>query len=370
MRNNKYSDLKILAHPDKLRSFQEGKITAPLYVRVKPTNVCDDDCFFCTYAKSNRKTPSGVATQEPRALEHVDTEMHGEMVERDTIPQEKMVEILADFQAMGVKAVTYSGGGEPLIYKWIEPTMERTLRLGLDLSIITNGRHLNGRRAELLAYAKWVRVSIDYTTAGQRALSRRVGPHTFDQVMDNLQTFARLKEKTCDLSVNYIIHRDNCDGLVAFAQVLKERGVGNLRFSPMWVPGLIGYHEPHAERVREQLLAAQALSSPGFQVQSTFQLDSAARGPVRTYGKCWIMQTVPVVGADQVVYACHNKAYDGKGRIGSIKDRSFMDLWFSEEARARFEGLDPRRDCRHECASDQKNININSMLEMSPDNFV
>ena len=30
------------------------------------------------------------------------------------------------------------------------------------------------------------------------------------------------------------------------------------------------------------------------------------------------MQTVPVIGADQRVYACHNKAYDMTGCIGSI----------------------------------------------------
>jgi dTDP-4-dehydrorhamnose reductase len=35
------------------------------------------------------------------------------------------------------------------------------------------------------------------------------------------------------------------------------------------------------------------------------------------------MQTVPVIGADLKVYACHNKAYDHTGEIGSLKDKNF-----------------------------------------------
>jgi len=40
-----------------------------------------------------------------------------------------MLEILSDFKEMGVKAITFSGGGEPLIYSHIEEVMKKALEL-------------------------------------------------------------------------------------------------------------------------------------------------------------------------------------------------------------------------------------------------
>jgi radical SAM protein with 4Fe4S-binding SPASM domain len=82
------------------------------------------------------------------------------------------------------------------------------------------------------------------------------------------------------------------------------------------------------------------------------------------------MQTVPVVGADQVVYACHNKAYDKTGAVGSIRDKSFKDLWFSDEAKQVFDSLNPQKVCRHECANDNKNHTFQNLASMHADNFV
>ena len=290
MRNNKYSDIKI-ADPRfaaKLQSFRDGRITAPVYVRVKPINRCNHGCRWCSY-KADRKTGD--------AMPVVASDMHTVMQEADVIPTAKMLEVLEDFKSMGVKAVTYSGGGEPLLHKNITDFMERTLFFGIDLSIITNGQLLFGERAELLAFARWVRVSMDYTTPAQMAHSRVVPERLFDQVLANLQTFARLKQPDCDLGVNYIVHRDNFEHLMPFAARLKEMGVENVRFSPMWCPDLVRYHEPHQRHVIELLeLMQRQLVDERFSVNTTFDLTSAAHSPERAYTRCFFMQTVPVVG--------------------------------------------------------------------------
>jgi MoaA/NifB/PqqE/SkfB family radical SAM enzyme len=110
MLSNKYSDLKIVGFPDKLQSFRDGTITAPIYVRLKPINRCNHDCFFCVYAQSNRKEIP--ATED--GLDHIISKMHEDMNEADVIPTRKMLEVLDDFKEIGVRAVTYSGGGETL----------------------------------------------------------------------------------------------------------------------------------------------------------------------------------------------------------------------------------------------------------------
>lgn len=361
MKQNKYSEYKIVFFRDKLDSFIQKRIDAPIYVRVKPINRCDHSCFFCVYSTGFRKNDKA---------NHIISGMHTDMVHEDIIPTEKMLEILDDFRDIGVKAVTYSGGGEPLMHRDIVKIMQTTLDHGIDLSIITNGQMLLKQRAEVLAHAKWVRVSIDYTTAPQMAASRGVPEKNFDMILHNLEGFAKIKQKDCDLAVNYIIHRDNYKGIGKFSRTLKDCGVENVRFSPMWTPDLVAYHTPIVEAVRDELSMAASLIDDKFSLNTTYNIESPSHSPQRAYHKCYFMQIVPVIGADQVVYACHNKAYDKTGAIGSIRGRRFKEFWFSEDARRVFENLDPARDCQHQCANDGKNLFIKGLVETNIDNFV
>lgn len=360
MKHNKYSDYKIFSFPEKLESFKSGEIAAPIYVRVKPTNRCNMDCWWCIYSDSNRKKGEG-------EHEHLRTPMHSDMNESDSIPIDKMHQILEDFSEMGVKAVTYSGGGEPLFYKHIVEVMRKTLDLGIDLSIITNGELLSGERADVLASSKWVRVSMDYTSQEEMVRFRRVGKGSYERVIKNLSDFSVIKDDDCDLAVNYIVHRDNFDDLVVFAKEMKECGVENVRFSPMWTPDLQGYHDPIIERVNEQLQEISSLVDDGFSVNSTYVIEGHA--DVRSYPRCYYTEIVPVIGADQNIYTCHNKAYDNSGCIGSIKDGSFKDVWMASAEF--FSNFDPRNMCsNHQCANDNKNLIIKDLVEASMDNFI
>jgi MoaA/NifB/PqqE/SkfB family radical SAM enzyme len=361
MKTNTYSEHKILKFPEKLNSFENNKITAPIYVRVKPINRCDHSCFFCVYSTRFRKNDRE---------NHIISGMHTDMVHEDIMPTEKMFEILQDFSEMDVKAVTYSGGGEPLMHRDIVEIMKKTLEYNIDLSIITNGQMLLKQRAEVLSFAKWVRVSIDYTNSAQMSSSRGVSEKHFDMVMQNIRTFSRIKKPYCELGINYIIHRDNYEGIDEFAKLLKDCGVTNVRFSPMWTPDIVEYHTPIADKVREQLHRAALLIDDNFSLNTTYNIQSQVHAPSRAYSKCHFMQIVPVIGADQVVYACHNKAYDKTGAIGSLRGQRFRDLWFSDEARHVFETLNPTKQCNHQCANDAKNIFIENILTANYDNFV
>lgn len=365
MQSNRYSIFKLASFPDKVRALQEGRVTPPIYVRVKPINRCNQDCHFCTYASGWRKANSA----DGAVMDHIKSEMHEDMKLSDTMPWEKMQELLLDFYTMGVKAITFSGGGEPLMYPQIVDTMNLTLGYGLALSMLTNGELMTGERAQVLKQGSWVRVSMDYTCAKEMVQSRRVHPRAYDRTLENLQNFAALPGP-CDLGVNYIVHRNNYRGLVDFAALLKRLGVRNVRFSPIYVPNFLEYHASIADTVSAQLLEAQSLADESFSVNSTYELGGSGKSVERAYDRCLFMQVVPVVGADQRVYACHNKAYDKSGCIGSIEHQSFDALWNSAEAKAAMEGLNPKRDCRHECANDTKNLFYHELIRKESDPFV
>lgn len=362
MRNNKYSDYKIFHFEDKINSFKKNIITPPIYVRIKPTNLCNHGCFFCVYSTGFR----------PKDKEnHVITGMHSDIKEKDTIPTLKLMETLDDLKELGVKAITYSGGGEPLLYKDIVNVMQKTLSYNIDLSIITNGQLLNGDRAAVLSKAKWVRISMDYSNSRQMIDSRNVSGKSFDEVIRNILSFSKIKRRSCDLSVNYIIHNKNFHNLYDFTSFLKDNGVENIRYSPMWVPNFYEYHLKIVKDVQRELDKASVLIDESFTVNTTYNISPDSSHSIsRSYEKCYIMQTVPVIGADMNVYACHNKAYDNNGKIGSISNMRFMEMWLSDETKDFFNKFNPKESCMHECANDRKNILINSFLDANVDNFV
>lgn len=44
------------------------------------------------------------------------------------LSQKKMLEIIDDCAEMGVKAITFSGGGEPFVYKYMEDAVKEAYR--------------------------------------------------------------------------------------------------------------------------------------------------------------------------------------------------------------------------------------------------
>jgi len=297
-----------------------------------------------------------------------ETVMHDGMDDRDKITTPRLTEILADLADIGVKAITFSGGGEPMAHPGIREAMWTCVDRGLDFSFITNGSFLRGDNATLAKRAKWIRVSIDYWDGDSIAKSRGVKPDEFLKIDGNMRGFVDMKED-CELTINFIVTHENHERLLDVATWLRGVGVDNVRFSPVWMDNFHEYHEPIRKYVEEQLAWATRLQTDKFKVYSSYRIDPNAK--LRGYDKCWFQQVVPVIGADECVYACHNTAYSDKGRVGSIKGRKFSDLWFSDEAKAWFDKFNAREQCNGiQCAAESKNVLYNEIVNSGTDNFV
>lgn len=87
----------------------------------------------------------------------------------------------------------------------------------------------------------------------------------------------------------------------------------------------------------------------------------------KNYTFCPFLQFLTVIGADCGVYACQDKAFSQSGLLGSIRDRSFKEFWFSDENREALFGLNPSESCQHHCVAHQKNLALMEILETDPD---
>ena len=347
MTSKVYSSSKIFHHPEKLDSFLEERVTAPVYVRVKPTNICNHRCYYCAYD-----------TENPNIQD---------IGRRDEIPREKMMELLGDFKDIGVKAVTFSGGGEPLVYPHIIEALERTLEYGIDLSMITNGQRIEGRVTDLLSHAKWIRVSMDSSNAKTFSETRRRPESWFYGLVRNIGNFAKVKDKYCKLGINFVIQEKNFDEVYDSILFFMELGADQVKLAPRHIPkNAQQYHSTFKEQVIEQIAMAKK-DFPKFDIHDDYENGlRLSQMTERRYSRCYIMQTVPAIGANQIVYFCHDKAWIGKGgEIGSVKEQSFKELWFSKNTAKIFMEFDPSKGCKHHCTNDAKNEMINQFLQDS-----
>ena len=284
---------------------------------------------------------------------------------RESIPFDLMKKILADLAEMKVKAVTFSGGGDPLCYHSVSETLELTKSLGIDYSMITNGQALEGEVVTYLKDAKWIRISFDSSKASTYESIR--GVHTYDRVVNNIENFAHIKSKDCTLGINCVVTRNNADDVFDICSLVKKLGGDNIKLSPIAVKeNTRNYHDLIKESVTEQIRQAkETLEDDSFRIIDKYTCDLELPDfYTKEYAKCYIQNFFAVIAADSKVYRCHQRAYTKAGELGDLMKMSFKELWYSKELDSKIKGFQPQKECCFRCAFDERNILLNDFVNI------
>tara|TARA_B100000315_G_scaffold244304_1_gene268679 strand:+ start:3142 stop:4212 length:1071 start_codon:yes stop_codon:yes gene_type:complete len=335
-----YTSLKIFHFQDKIDSLPQSvdKITPPIHIRIKPTNVCAHNCWYCSYRSDNMQ-------------------LGKDMVKKDYIPREKMMEIIDDIVEMGVKAVTFSGGGDPFYYPHLLEAVKKLAQSSVQFAALHNGSRLQGELAEIFArYATWLRFSIDGWDEKSYSEYRGVNKGEFTKVLNNMENFKKLDGK-CYLGVSFIVDKKNASHVYEFVKRLKNAGVNSVKLSACVVDDDVqknnDYHKNIFETVKNQIQKAiEELGDTNFEVFDAYhELEDRFK---KNYAWCPYMQILPVIGADLNIYPCQDKAYNlEEGVIGSIGNQRFRDFWFSDKNN--FFKINPSLVCNHHCIANGKN---------------
>lgn len=350
-----YSNLKIFHYQEKIDSLSKSNllILPPTQIRIKPINACNHRCSYCCYRTDN-------------------LELGKDMNVKDMIPREKMSELLDDIIEMQVKAVTFSGGGEPLIYPYIIDALKKLAGSNVKFATLTNGSKLTGEAAEIFAsHGSWVRVSIDGWDNASYANYRDISDGEFTKVLFNLKQFSKIKGK-CRAGAVIIIDKKNVNHIYELAKKLHDCGIDSIKMSPCiissnWQENDNYHKEFFDEAQREINRVVSDFSSNHFEVLDTYHLLGGRFN--KEYKWCPYIQICPVIGADCNVYTCHDKAYDlSSGLIFSIQNTRFKQAWYSDKNQ--YFKINPHQDCRHHCVVNTKNEMILEYLNIEHVEFV
>jgi organic radical activating enzyme len=128
---------KLIHHQEHLAKIERGEIVGPIHVSVWPTNECQLNCEYCCFGKTVRDTTF---------LSYYNFE--------------HSINVLKKY---GLKALEFSGGGEPLLWRNFEQAVWEAKARELNLSLVTNGLALHSIPQNTLSKFDWVRVSIQST---------------------------------------------------------------------------------------------------------------------------------------------------------------------------------------------------------------
>ena len=260
---------KLLKHIDNLKQMQEGK-PSPIMVHIIPTHKCKLNCVHCCFKnRVNKKA-----------------DMTFEMFEQGIMAWKKL----------GVKAVEFTGGGDPTEWPHLTKAVLLLKKQGFKIGLITNG--LGFDKFQHLSLLDWCRISLN--TLDYRA---------------NIPNIELAKRQT-HVSFCYIWNKTsekNIDKVIRFAEEHKIV----CRVAPDCVQKSV--------KIDAELAYIKSRIVSDWVFVSDFNIKTK-----RKNDNCYIHLIKPCMYLDGYVYACpstelaleNNKKVNNKYRICKIEDIS------------------------------------------------
>jgi MoaA/NifB/PqqE/SkfB family radical SAM enzyme len=334
-----YSSLKPAWHLDRIADLRNGKDIVPTHLQLVISDLCNQDCHFCAY-----RMEGGFATEQF-------PDEKGNKNPKRFIPTEKVKEILEDASEVGVRAIQFTGGGEPTVHPdWLE-LIGYAQTLGFQTGLVTNGIRLKAH--PVLEKLTWMRISLD---AGRQVTYEAVRNHKgWNKALQALELAGSLKGPL--VGAGFVVTLDNYHEIAECAHLVKKFKMSYLRISAMFSDKGASYYNGLENWIEGERAGAKALEDETFHVVDFFEnrlqdLEMAAPN----YDFCGMQQFVLYIGGDQKVYTCCTNAYTKHGEIGDLTEQSFA-RWLMDSKRFNFNA----RSCHH-CQFNDKNQVINYLL--------
>lgn len=309
MPSGHYSQTKAAWHLDRIEALRAGRVPAPVHVQLVLSDLCNHNCSFCAYRRGDGLSSELFADET------------GNTNPNRRIGTGKALEIVDDCATLGVKAIQFTGGGEPTVHRDHLHVFAAAQQHGIKTALVTNGIKLATHPANL--GHTWVRVSIDAGTEATYCSVREVSASHWAKVWENLAEFA--KAYTGVLTVGFVVTNENFREIRECARMARAAGASGMRVGAVFTEKGMGFYDD-VQRVRQWI--ADAVKEHGDFITNLFDRrvgDLEHGSPDDPF--CGYQYLTTYIGADLNVYRCCNTSYTKAGTIGSLKDGvRFRDL--------------------------------------------
>ena len=346
---------KVMANVDRVVEFVETGNTAPVLIEVDPSNACNHACSFCL-----------------SSYIHFDKYKGTETFSRATMPRDMLMSLCEDFVSMGVRAVNWTGGGEPCLNKHLKEAIEYCGKNGIKQGIFTNGTLLDKRDLfeTMVDNMTWVRISIDTgTEESYNKIRIPKGGADWNKMVSNVKKLIEVnksKGNKIDIGVGYVISPDTYKEIVDFAKFFKDFDLTYCQYKPEIVIREDGGEQRDKEFWIEKVIPlldeAKEILGDKFQCNG-YKITDLTEDPSllgRNYKKCLGSQISPCIGADGHIYVCTNHRGWKQYSYGCLYDgKSFKEIWDDLQSRHKvmhqIEDVECFKNCTKLCKPHESN---------------
>lgn len=311
-----FAEHKILGHLPVLNNYLGGAdFYAPIQVEIDVTNSCTSDCPWCA-GFLNRKWSKA--------------ELPAELVHR----------LIDELAGMGVKSMTWTGGGDPTCHRnWLD-FLRHAKERGLENGLITNGV-IDVQEAAPLCL--WIRFSVDAATEATYG-AQHGRPHHFSRVLENVRKAANVKDG-CTIGVAMVTGDGTRDEIVDFARLWNEVPVDYIQYRPL----LDTHGQAWFSDSQATIDMIRRAADEDSRVQwSEPKYAAMVRGEDGRTKQCHGVFVETAIAADGKVYVCCHLKGRPEYAIGDLHVDSFDAIWRRHLENRRFDvTADCPSFCRH-----------------------
>ena len=319
-----FNPLKLLAHSDRIRAMLDGERVFPVSVELDLSLICNHACAWCSFDEFRAKNPI-------------------------SLPTARVLTLIDELVECGVKSVTLTGGGEPLVHKSAVEIMRKLTSSGLSWGLVTNGSRLDGERADAVAAgATFCRVSLDAGLALTHQAIHKTpggtgdGVRQFDAILANIKRLRSLSE-TLTIGASFCVFDCNIREILTAARLVKERGGNYLEVRPVYPTAWRGGRQDDAGISDENIdaakmeisIARKALQDDTFQIIGMIDRFDAVRAFRHRdyYDRCRISALSTVISSDGEIYTCCVHRGLPQFKSGNVLQQPFREAWLGQQRR-------------------------------------
>jgi len=267
------------------------------------------------------------------------------------------LKIIPQLATAGVKAINWTGGGEPLTNRAFVKIADCARRHGIQQGIFTNGALMGvNDMPYLLDSHQWIRFSID---AGTRETYQRI-KHSddFDRVIEKVKTLVNLRNSTgskVEIGIGFVITEENYHEIPQFSELIKETGVDYGQYKPSIENNLFNA-EFWTDKVKG--LLEEAFKTNSKAVINLYKFNDIVESNLdQPYPVCYGHQFCPCIDADAEVWACNQLRGMKEFSFGNLREQTFEEIWKGKRRQEVIAKIKPS-----ECPKLCKNNEINKIL--------
>lgn len=316
------------------------KTFIPASADIDLTNICNQDCYYCNSAEFRKEHPT-----QKKAKDYI------ELLDKLATWREHSPDSLGTLHT-----ITFTGGGEPTLFKGFEKVIEHCIDLGFITSLTTNAsridqmvKHVSHDKIRAMS---WIGVDID---AGTEALYEKIRKTKtkkgiFKQVIKNIKMLTDIGANV-DLKILLGEYNSDQQSLEDIFILAKNLSVRQIYFRPV-----LSLPKGNSFPINDYVTILEDL---GNKYQVPVKINTGKTVP-REYNRCHQMFQFPMFTVDGKIYVCCENKGNPQFAIGSWDEGDFRDIWLKDRHKSVYNSINTKL-CPP-CRSHHHNNNIEKII--------